>query len=68
MHAVLDDDQVHAAVPVHVAASGGPEQNDLLRPGHLYDAPGDVVQDCRVQRRVGFPSWAVFHESLSSGV
>lgn len=38
------NEQIDVAMAVHLAASGGPEEDDLLRLRHLYNAPNDVVQ------------------------
>ena len=44
VHAFLDDKQIYVAVAVHVAPGGGPEEDDLLRLGHLHNSLDDVVQ------------------------
>src|SRR5437762_2108442 len=43
--ASLDDQKIDITVGSHLAARRRPEQNDLLRLGHLDDAPDDVPKD-----------------------
>ena len=47
---IFDDQKVDVAVGTHLAAYGGPEENDLLGLGRLDDALYDVVERLTVER------------------
>ena len=47
---VFDDQEVDVAVGTHFAASGGPEENDLVGLGNGDDSLNDVVQRPMIER------------------